>query len=181
MKQIEVDFAFEGTNTTIQCGNNDKLKNIYENFKRKTSSEGKQLFLMYNGNTINNYDLSFDEIANFQDKERNKMNILVIEGEGNPEPQKDCIKKSNNIICPECKEIIKFSIEDYKINLFDCKNKHDFDNMFLDEFDSTQNINISKIVCQNCKNYNKGNVHNNIFYKCNTCKKRFMPNMLFKS
>ena len=175
MKQIEVNFSFEGTNTIIQCGNNDKLKDIYQNFKRKANAEGRQLFLMYSGNTIDNYELSFDEMTNFQDRERNKMNILVIEGEGPQEPQADRIIKSNNIICPECKEIIKFSIEDYKINLFDCKNKHDFDNMFLDEFESTQNINISKIICQNCGNYNKGATHNNIFYKCNTCKKDLCP------
>ena len=81
----------------------------------------------------------------------------------------------NQIICPECQEDIKFSIEDYVINLFECKNKHDINNIFLDEFDSTQNINISKIICQGCGQYNKGNVHNNIFYRCNSCKKNLCP------
>ena len=36
-------------------------------------------------------------------------------------------------------------------------------------------INISKIICQNCENYNKGSVHNNIFYRCNNCKKDLCP------
>ena len=36
---------------------------------------------MYNGKTIDNDELTFNEIANFEDKRRNKMNILVIEGE----------------------------------------------------------------------------------------------------
>ena len=36
-------------------------------------------------------------------------------------------------------------------------------------------INISEIICQICGNYNKGNVHNNIFYRCNNCKKDLCP------
>jgi DNA-directed RNA polymerase subunit M/transcription elongation factor TFIIS len=106
---------------------------------------------------------------------RNKMNILVVESIDNTVLHKqDYINKSKNIICPKCKEDIKFKIEDYVINLFECKNKHDIDNIFLNEFDSTQNINISKIICQNCGKYNKSNVHNNIFYKCNNCKKIYV-------
>ena len=131
---------------------------------------------MYNGNILKNEELTFNEVANPEDKKRNKMNILVVEGEGQPvQPPQDYIIKSNNIICPECKEDIKFNIEDYVINLFECKNKHDKDNIFLDEFNTTQNINVSKIICQNCGKYNKANVHNNIFYKCITCKKDLCP------
>ena len=55
-------------------------------------------------------------------------------------------------------------MNDYVINLYECKNKHDIDNIFLNEFDSTQNINISKIICKNCGNYNKSIVHNNIYF-----------------
>ena len=88
------------------------------------------------------------------------MNILVIEAEiPMPSKSEDIITKSKNIICPECKEDIKFSIEDYVINLFECKNKHDKDNIFLDEFYSTQNINILKIIWEICGKYNKGNVY----------------------
>jgi hypothetical protein len=131
---------------------------------------------MYNGITIQNEELTFNEIANSEDKKRNKMNILVVEGEGRPLPSpQNYIIKSNNIICPQCKEDIKFNIEDFVINLFECKNKHDIDNIFLDEFNLTQNIDISKIICQNCGKYNKANVHNNIFYKCITCKKYLCP------
>ena len=93
------------------------------------------------------------------------MNILVVEDVDNPiSPMLNHIIKSKNIICPECKEDIKFKIEDYVINLYECKNKHDIDNIFLNEFDSTQNINISKIICKNCGNYNKSIVHNNIYF-----------------
>ena len=165
MSQVEIEFAYDGANTVIQCSKNDKLKTIYQRFKSKVHAERKNLIYMYNGKTMENDELTFNDVANSQDKSRNKMNVVAIEGEGTILPQAECIIKSNKIICPECHEDIKFSIEDYKISLFECKNKHEINNIFLDEFDSTQNINISKIVCQICGQYNKGNVHNNIFYK----------------
>ena len=174
--QFQMEFNFNGENTIIQCGKNDKLKDIYKSFRFKSKSEEKPLFFMYNGITIQKDDLAFEEISNSEDKKRKKMNILVIEAEA-PMPSKseDAIIKSKNIICPECKEDIKFSIEDYIINLFECKNKHDIDNIYIEEFDSTQNINISKINCEVCGKYNKGNVYKNIFYRCNTCKKNMCP------
>ena len=176
MEQSQIELSYDGVNTTIQCRANEKLKDIFKNFKFKVKAENKMLIYMYNGNILKNEELTFNEVANPEDKKRNKMNILVVEGEGQPvQPPQDYIIKSNNIICPECKEDIKFNIEDYVINLFECKNKHDKDNIFLDEFNTTQNINVSKIICQNCGKYNKANVHNNIFYKCNTCKKDLCP------
>ena len=176
MEQSQIELSYDGVNTTIQCRANEKLKDIFKNFKFKVKAENKMLIYMYNGNILKNEELTFNEVANPEDKKRNKMNILVVEGESQPvQPPQDYIIKSNNIICPECKEDIKFNIEDYVINLFECKNKHDKDNIFLDEFNTTQNINVSKIICQNCGKYNKANVHNNIFYKCITCKKDLCP------
>ena len=175
MEKNLIEFSYEGVNTIIQCKVDEKLKDIFKNFKFKVNDENKILIYMYNGINIQNEELTFNEIANSEDKKRNKMNILVIESEGQAPITQDCIIKSNNIICPECKEDIKFKIDDYVINLFECKNKHDIDNIFLNEFNSTQNVNISKIICQNCGKYNKGNVHNNIFYKCNNCKKDLCP------
>jgi len=176
MEQCQIVLNYNGVNTTMQCRKDEKLKDIFKNFIFKTSAEDKILIYMYNGNTIQNEELTFNEIANSEDKERNEMNILVVEGLDHPAPHtQDHIIKSKNIICPECKEDIKIKIEDYVINLYECKNKHDIDNIFLNEFDSTQNLDISKIICQNCGKYNKLNVHNNIFYKCNSCKKDLCP------
>ena len=174
MSEIEIEFIYDGEPVIIQCGKDVKMKDIFKSFKIKANAEGKQLIYLYGGRNIENEDLTFNDIANQVDKNRNKMNILVIEGEGQLSHH-DNIIKSKKIICPECKEDIKFSIDDYVINLFECKNKHDIDNIFLDKFESTQNINISKIICEKCGNYNKGNVHDNIFYRCNNCKINLCP------
>ena len=175
MEQIQIEFNFNGVNTIVQCKKNTRLKDIYKSFRFNAKLENKALIFMYNGNTIQKDELTFNEIANSEDKRRNKMNFLVVEAEIPLPPQPEYIIKSKNIICPECKEDIKFSIDDYVINLFECKNKHDIDNIFLDKFDSTQNINISQIKCEICGNYNKENIYNNIFYRCNTCKKDICP------
>ena len=175
MSQSQIEFSYNGKNTIIQCTKEEKLKDIYKNFKLKAQVEKEILIYIYNGINLQNEELTFNEIANSEDKKRNKMNILVVEGEAPESPANEIIIKSNKIICPECQEDIKFKIEDYQINLFECKNGHDIDNIFLDKFNLNQNINISKIICQNCGIYNKGNVHKNIFYRCNNCKKNICP------
>ena len=77
-------------------------------------------------------------------------------------------KKSPDIICPECKENILIKIEDYKIKLYDCKNKHTYDsNILFKNFENTQYIDISKVLCNNCK-ISKN--ENNEFYICMDCK-----------
>ena len=133
MDNIEIEFSYDGTNTIIQNKKDEKLKDIYKSFKFKTKTESKSLIYMYNGITIQNDELTFNEIANSADKNRNKMSILVVEAENSINPissQNQNIRQSKNIICPECKEDIKFNIDDYVINLFECKNKHDIDNNF---------------------------------------------------
>jgi len=175
MSQCEIEFSYDGKITIIQCTKEEKVKDIYKSFKFKAQVEKEILIYIYNGITLQNEELTFNEVANSEDKKRNKMNIVVDEGEAPESPANEIIIKSNNVICPVCREDIKFKIEDYKINLFECKNGHYIDNIFLDKFNLNQNINISKIICQNCGNNNKGNIHEKIFYRCNSCKKNLCP------
>jgi hypothetical protein len=39
----------------------------------------------------------------------------------------------------------------------------------LDDFKEYQKIDLSKIICDNCKNENKGNTYDNKFYTCLNC------------
>ena len=176
MSQIEITFTYEGINTTIECTKDQKFKDISAKFKHKANAEGKLLYYMYNGTNVQNDELTFNEIANAEDKRRNKMNVLVnelIQDELN-QATTECIIKSKDIICPDCKENIKLKFDEYNIVLSGCRNKHNRD-LFIDEFNETQNINISEIKCQKCNIYNKGNVHENKFYRCNTCKLNLCP------
>ena len=77
--------------------------------------------------------------------------------------------KAKQIICPQCKEKIRMNIKDYKINLFDCKNNHNF-TILLNEFNNK--IDISNIQCNNC-NINKSKT--NEFYRCLSCNINLCP------
>ena len=79
MSKIEITFIYNGINTTIECRKDQKFKDIYAKFKNKVNAEDKLLYYMYNGSNIQNDELTFDEIANTEDKRRNKMNIEVDE------------------------------------------------------------------------------------------------------
>ena len=39
------------------------------------------------------------------------------------------------------------------------------------KFEETQTINLNEIICDICKNNNRGNTHENKFYICNNCNK----------
>ncbi len=76
---------------------------------------------------------------------------------------------SKDIICRECKEKTLIKISNYKISMSNCKNGHNISDIKINEFENTQIIDISKIVCDECKEKNKGEAKNNEFYKCITC------------
>ena len=85
------------------------------------------------------------------------------------------LKRAKNIICPKCKEDIKLSLKDYKINLFDCNNDHKIDNIKLNDFQKTQLIDETKIICDICKINNKSQTYNNQFNFCLECEKNICP------
>ena len=171
IKMSQVEFSYNGINSIIQCKIDEKLKYIFQRFKSKIKLDNnKNIILTYDGKVGMDEDLTFEQISNSLDKKRNKMNVF---SENEIEKRDKDIIKSKNIICPECKENIK--MKDYKINLYDCKNGHRFENILINEFEQTQNVDRLKIICDKCKKNNKSISYNNIFYKCLTCKNNICP------
>ena len=66
-------------------------------------------------------------------------------------------------------------INNFKVRLYDCINEHDIDEISLEEFEDTQKIDESKIICQYCGNMNKCNSDNKSFFRCNSCKMNLCP------
>ena len=128
----EVEFNYNGTKVIIQCKENEVMKNICQSFIKKIEEDKNNIYFSYNGNAGNKFDenLTFEQMINSEDKKRNKMNILVFKDEIEEEEVKDIIK-SKDIICPICSESIRIDIKDYKITLFECKNKHKIDYYLL--------------------------------------------------
>ena len=165
---------YKGQETTILSKKGEKMKDILKKFCKKIQKDSNKLYIIYDGKIVNE-ELTFDEILNSDDKERNVMNALVDEIEEFNEPNNGNIIKSKNIICPKCKENILIKFDDYNVNLFHCKNGHELNNLSIKDFESTQYINISNIICSSCKEKNKGNTYNNEFYFCLTCKENLCP------
>jgi len=169
----KVIFTYKGIETIIQCSLNEKIENIYIKYGAKIGTNISKIYFIYNGNIIDNNNLILNEIINEEDKKRNIMNILV--NENIKTIIKENIIKSKEIMCPKCNENILIKINDYKINLFNCKNNHNIDNILLNEFENIEYIDISKIICDKCKIKNKSNTYNNEFYRCNICKINLCP------
>ena len=159
----KIIFSYNGLETIIQCNEQEKMKEIIKRYKSKINTE-ENIYFIYNG-IILNEDLKYGEIINEEDKKRNTINILVYEI--NMKTEKEKMIRINEIICPECKEDILININEYKFNLYNCKNKHKFNDILISGYD--QNIDMSKIICNKCKINNKGNTYNNEIYKCLTC------------
>ena len=171
---VEAIFNYEGIDTIIQCNINDKMKEIINRYLIKIrKNENNNNFLFIYGANIINYDLTFIQQANEIDRNRNKMNIIVKLNNDINKEIKEIISK--DIICPECGENILINIKDFKINLYGCKNDHKINNIFINNYENIQKIDLSKIICNECNEKNKSNTYNNEFYICNTCNKNICP------
>ena len=150
-------------------------------------------FIMQNKNSIkinidnkvmNSKSLANNNMDNIMENNNSKIdnsNMIKIIDDKNTEDNSK--KEGNNdkkkispfIICPICKEPARYGIRDYKINLFNCKNKHFVENILFKDFESTQIIDESLIICNKCNKKNKSNTPNNEMYICLTCNLNLCP------
>ena len=170
----KIIFNYKGEETNILCKGDEKLKEIVKKFCNQIQKNPNNIYIIYDGK-IANEELNFCEIAKKEDKERNIMNALVEEIEEFNDINNENIIRAKNIICPKCKENILIEFNEYNINLFSCKNGHELNNLSLKDFESTQYIDLSHIICDICKDKNIGNTFNNEFYFCLTCKNKLCP------
>ncbi len=115
--------------------------------------------------------------SKFQGKAMNQLNSMSQKPQDKTLNQKRITIDSHNsmkkryIICPQCGEHSLISIKNYKISLYDCKNRHKNDNILLNEFAKTQNRDFLNIKCDNCSKLRKIDTEQIMFYRCNDCKK----------
>ena len=147
----QVEFQHNETNTLIQCHKDDKIEDICNKYLIESKINSNEIEFFYNGKKLVEKNLTFDQLANPVDKTRKKMNIIIM---GKNLSFDNTIVQSKLVICPECREAIKMNINNYKINLFDCKNNHINNNILLKEFKKYQLVNLSKIICDTCKENN---------------------------
>ena len=134
---------------------------------------------MSNGQFIETEEVINNIISNAERK-LNRMSILVIDMRSTRRTNNNNINNNNiiqspEVICPICKEPCNLKVEDYKISLYRCKQGHKQDNIKFDEFVNTQKIDLTSIICGECKRRNRGEINNKEFYKCCQCNMNLCP------
>ena len=107
----QVIFTYEGNTTSIQCDENDKVRDICLKFCTKVNEDLDCLYFLYGGEKLKE-ELTFKEIINGPDIERNKMNIVV---NSTKTTENNSIIKSKEILCPKCGESAILDISNYQI------------------------------------------------------------------
>ena len=171
---VELIFKYSGIETLIQANLDDSFDKIIQKFINKSLLDINNVQFFSNGRKISNNE-KVKNILSKSEKESKRKKILVLSINSNINNDNINMIKSKDIICPICKEICIYEIKDHKIKLYGCKNGHIIDNIKLDDFNNKQNIDISQIICDKCKNISKSNTFNNEFFKCYECKMNLCP------
>ena len=166
---VEIEFDFNQAITNIQAKLDDPFKDVINKFMQKSLLDPSSVNFLANGKVINSDESVESHMSNLN-KENKKMKIIVSMTINDEENKKQVIVKSKDIICPTCKEPCRIITENFKIKLYECINGHNVEDIKFIDFDKTQNINESQIICDKCKFKNKGNCPSNEFYRCLNCK-----------
>ena len=168
LKMVTIEFQFNQIFTVIQAKLEDPFKEAIDKYIQKSSNNPDTIYFLTNGKIINPRLTIESQMSNLN-KQNKKMQVLVFSLEEKNKDKKEIIIKSKDIICPKCLRPCRIKIENYKIKLFECFQRHTINNIKFIDFPDTQKINISNIICANCKTKNKGNSINHEFYICLTC------------
>ena len=96
MLGVNVIFTLDGIPLSIQCTENDIMKDICQKYANKINRNINSLVFLYGGNQLN-FNLKYKDVIT--DKGSNEMKILVYSNE------------NNEFICPKCGEKIKLNTE----------------------------------------------------------------------
>ena len=161
---MELEFQYNTIITTINSNKDSKMIDACQQFCTKEKTSLNKVSFLYSGIILKNeLELTIQNAANNNDNERNKTYISQKENKNESNTQ---LAYSKEIICPKCGESAKIDITEYK-TIIKCINGHNTGNIFLKDFKETQKLDLSKIICDECKINNKANSDDNQFYRCN--------------
>ena len=169
----------------IECNEKEKMKDICQRFANKINLNLSNLYFKYPVKIVD-LELAYKKVISSDDSKKKCFTVLVCSKDMGPKDKEPKDKddkddkdyafiKSKQIICPKCSEVALCEINEknYKIKLT-CKNGHT-NALNIEEFEKSQKVDQSKIICGLCKKYNKANTFGNKFYRCLKCKKDIFP------
>ena len=169
-----VEFIYETQSYKIQCNSEERMKDIFQKFATKLGVDLNSLYFLYGGKVINE-ELILPQIIGSIPKDTIKILVLNSKDEYNINNTNESIIRPKLIMCPTCHENIIYVFNNYKINLFGCRNGHKINNILLNEFINNQKYDMTKIKCHQCKANNKKETAFNEFYKCISCEMLLCP------
>ena len=163
-------FLYRHEEIYIHSKQNEKLSSVFQKFSIKVEIKREYLCFLNDGKILTDEMTEADVALN-----QNMKKIIIVTDISLKNEPKEVIIKSKEIICPQCKESASISMQDYHIIISNCKNGHTTEYIKLKDFEETQKIDISKIICEKCNERNMGNVSGNIFFRCIDCKLNLCP------
>ena len=163
---VELEFDYQQNKVFMKVNPSEYFNTIINQYYLKAQIEPNSVTFFAHSVQIQE-NKRVIEVMNQLEKMNNKMYIMVFPLYINN--NKNVVEDSKEIICPKCYEQCRIKIEDYKVNLYDCKNNHSTV-LELNKFKETQKIDLSKIKCNICNIKNMGNSFNHIFLDCLNCK-----------
>ena len=167
MTNITLNFIFKGEKLTIQCKDNEFMKNIFERYSIKIGKNVQNLFFLYKGQKLENNKKLSEYIKN------EKIITIIVDEINNTFSKEKQLKQLNYIICPKCFGISIINFDEYKIKINKCDNNHSL-NISIKEIKDLQNIDESKILCKQCHK-NKSETAYYKFNFCGNCNCNFCP------
>ena len=163
---MKIKFNYQQQITIVEVNLNDTFEIAVKKFLIKTNLSINGLSFISSGRVIQLNEF-IKNITTKIEKREGLKNVLVDSNSNNS----NNIIESKDIICPECKEPCKMEINNYLIKLYDCKNGHCKQDIKVTEFFGTQKIDLSKIICDECKIKNRAETYQKEFFFCLKCDK----------
>ena len=167
-----IEFCYSGVTIAIHCSEKEIMKDVIQRFCNKAKVDKSKIYCLYSGMLLDE-NAVVKNLIKSKNKD-DKIVILVYPIDNRYTQIKEEKVKQSNIICPQCQDIATIKIQNYKISI-NCRNNHKTDNMFLKDFETSQKIDESKIVCEKCKQKNKSNSYNKEFFICLQCNISLCP------
>ena len=114
----EIIFVYNGNSIGIQAQSNETLNIVIDRFCGKANVNRNKIYFLYNGEILNE-NINVDKI-----KSNNEKKIIIVVCDNIDINDNKNLKRSKEIICPECYKNIFMKINNYKIELNNCINKH---------------------------------------------------------
>ena len=155
-----IQFLYNQHITAIQAKESDLFKEVIERYYQKTMIPKDTVNFITNGTIVD----PERAVSSYMGINSTPLIVLV-----NPLDYETVTKvqESNDIICPECKLPCRIAIDEYQLKLYDCANGHAIQGIKIDQFNKTQEINVSEIICDKCNIKNKADSAD--FFYCTTC------------